>query len=333
MKKLRKIFVFLVATLILCCCTTSAPADSSVDNYNDVLFPLTEYPAVPEIGGFEPSEIKSDFLNEDGSETCYAGSHQCDGFAKYAHDRFWHVDNWNRNSPSWEVNGVYTADVYTTKLEWRNKNYEDALADKTYVDRTNIVKDFFSSLGRGSFVRYGKVDDPTPANGVHSIVFDKLSDDGNGIWAYEANQDGECGVGYQMYTFSQIEKNYEYILYYVEHTLSTSYVCSDSSYHKVDCLNCDGYLRQPHSEGVTSIVNVGTVGHKLEYGCCSGYTTVPHYGAATYTAVSPENHRISYRCCTGYITAVHTFNTAGRCTGCGFRTGSQINSNDLLEKE
>lgn len=53
--------------------------------------------------GFEPSanELLSAFLNPDGSETEYADSHQCDGFAKYAHDRFWHVEDWDREHASW----------------------------------------------------------------------------------------------------------------------------------------------------------------------------------------------------------------------------------------
>ena len=222
---------------------TPNSTNTGADGYNDITFPLDDYPAVAEVGGFVPSEVLSRFRFDDENKTPkeYANSNECDGFAKLAHDSFWHICDEDRDGPSWEINGANTADVkgntQSTRIQWYNSTAEDGI----YMS----VEQFYRHLGRGSFVRYVSRTDDTPQDGTHSLVFDEFVE-GLGVWVYEAHMDGDYGVGYQLYPFDVISGNYKYILYYVEHTLSTE-AYDDGLYHRVYCANCDGYLRQAHN--------------------------------------------------------------------------------------
>lgn len=225
----------------------------TADNYNDVTFPLDEYDAVYDDTPFGSFTILETF---DGS---YAGSNQCDGFAKYAHDRFWHVYDDDCTHPSWVVNGSNTADVRS-------------LDGAVWSGGATTISQFFQTLDRGSFIRYTKSSDDTPADGAHSVVFDKISSDNLGVVVYEANQDWANGVTYQRYSFNLLSSNYSGFLYYVEHALQSYPTSEDGNYHLVECTNCDGYLRQRHTFtrlfngkyrctgcGYTSSVSDGTI--------------------------------------------------------------------------
>ena len=319
------------------------------DSYNDIAFPLPLYPATLGVEEYDSLEADSHFNRN------YAGSNECDGFAKYAHDSFWHILIDNRTQPSWMVNGVRTDDVYGNvvmntdsdrALVWREKDYYVAIADGSYVDNTAVVTQFFRQLDRGSFVRYGKGDDATKWDGSHSIVFDGLSDDGAGIIVYEANQDWENGVGYQKYYFSTIHRGYEWILYYVEHDIGDNNACENIDTHKVCCANCNGYLRQSHTYDFIDFAQYSEEQHTVSFGCCDGETLEDHdFGGEMiyeselehivfciycnelewqvhpteqiyYYPMDTKQHSIFYECCGEVVMENHNVQN-GRCIDCG----------------
>lgn len=243
--------------------------------YNDVNFPLDEYPAILQYGFAELAGVQS-FFND-----YYAGSHECDGFAKMAHDRFWHLYQ-TRTMPSWQfADGSTTLDYHgATPAETGNSAY-DPFADSDTVDISTYTKllAFFQSIDRGTFIRYISVYDDDPQNGNHSIVFDGLTEDGTGFYAYECNQKEELGrpnaVGYQIYNFYTILGHYIRILYYVEHVPTEAPVYYNSERHTVGCVNCDGYLRQTHT-GTIEFTPYNSTKHFVSYSCCDGYEIQDH---------------------------------------------------------
>lgn len=243
--------------------------------YNDVDFPLDEYPADLGTNWTMPT-VRSYFT------TNYAGSNQCDGFAKYAHDRFFHLYNANRTSPSWQNGTSVTTDHWgALPNEITNPNYVPGNDnDVVQLNSTDSVREFFAGLSKGAFLRYISRTDSTPYNGTHSIVFAGMSEDGTGIYAYEANQDGQCGVGYQKYTFAVLDNNYTHVLYFVNHTFPSTGTSENSSTHLVYCENCNGYLRQTHNIDIS----ITGLDHTLYCTVCSWYETSAHtfsYDACT----------------------------------------------------
>lgn len=265
---------------------------------NDVSIPLPEYSAVPGTG-FVLNNALTHFTDN------YASSNECDGFAKYAHDRFLHIEDWSRPGPSWVANTGTNPDYH------ENRQFSSL----------ESMKAFFASLTKGAFVRYVSVNDETPSDGTHSIFFDKVDSSGLGIWVYECNQDGQCGVGYQYYPFATIFGHYIRALYYVDHDFSTQKVFENASYHKYNCENCDGYLRQLHSNPQRVIVTQQM--HNTNYPCCGVTQVSSHTAVRQSVATSTQNHRIYYSCCSGYITAAHSF-SSGICTVCGYVKGSNV---------
>ena len=270
----------------------------SASSYNDVTLPLPEYPAALGVDWQMPT-VQSYF------NTTYAGSTQCNGFAKYAHDRFWHlysesatITNWiSDNGLSADYCGASSADMASTSYDPRND--EDLIQFDNSVE---IVEDFFDSLNKGAFIRYVSYDDETPYNGNHSIVFAGSSSDGQGIYAYEANMDGQNGVGYQKYTFELIADHYATVLYYVDHSLSSTGVSQNNTYHRIYCRNCDAYLRRGHNKVTT-------------------YTTTRHTQSCTG--------------CNWTSTGLHTY-VNDVCIVCGYdKNGSNIimgnNKSDVLK--
>lgn len=246
---------------------------------NDVTFPFPDYPATLKVD-WDKTGIQVSFPHQ------YAGSSECDGFAKYAHDRYYHITNWNRAYPSWDTGSGYTAD-YKAGFTW-NSQAE--------------VETFFRSLSKGAFIRYVSRLDQTPDNGTHSVVFDGIVDDGNGIIVYECNMDGACGVGYQNYTFYALYQNYASVLYYVDHEISTTAFAADINYHTNSCVNCAGYLRCPHT------------------------------GSATYVQIDEYEHYAQFSCCHGTLQVPHTMRGTV-CSGCGYRSDAMINSSDAVAEE
>ena len=238
------------------------------DNYNNIAFPLADYPARPGTG-YTPPEIRSRFVNgwsltnqnpNPWVETRYAGAGECDGFAKYAHDTFWHIADWSRTIPSWQTGpNSYTVDYHGEGFDW---------------DTKEEMIDFFEGLSRGSFVRYTSKTDETPGNGTHSYVFDGIDDDGLGTWHYECNQDDNNGVGYQYYTFDLYFCKNQFIYEYVEHRLEAKSIDSTTR-HKTACVNCAGYLLQTHTASATYTSHNDTK-HRVSFSCCSGYVLKNH---------------------------------------------------------
>lgn len=312
--------------------TTSLTAE----DYNDITFPLDEYPADLQYNFNTLVNVRS-FFNRG-----YANSYECDGFAKYAHDRFWHIRDDSRDWPSWQTaNGGTTLDYHGADPGDTDSTTYNPFTDEKTTDLSTGEKllSFFSSLKRGAFIRYISVHDESPYNGNHSIVFDGISEDGTGICAYECNQkeehDRANAVGYQKYSFSVLTGHYIRALYYVDHEVSTSEVCANATYHKLECANCDGYLLREHEGEPVYKANAGTSGHRAAYSCCSGYATLAHTGSATYTNTgSADGHRVEYTCCTGKKTVPHTYGVnAFLCTACGYRSDAGLNSNENIVAE
>lgn len=226
--------------------------------YNDVTIPFPDYYA-PLGDDFDETPSTHHFTYR------YRQSMQCDGFAKYAHDRFWHLDhtlypdNNDYRNPTWFItDSTVTADYHgATPAQMNNPSY-DPLTDNNLVlfpgdkedasvlaQNAAVAKAFFTSLNRGAFIRYTKPSATYPRLGNHSIFFDGIASD-TGIYVYEANQDGANGIDYAIYPYISIGRVYGAILYYIDHSLSESCVIENTSYHLQHCENCDAFLRQPH---------------------------------------------------------------------------------------
>ena len=264
--------------------STTTSLNSS--NHNDISIPLPEYPA----------SLQQDFDILVGVQSFFNGTYaggagQCDGFAKYAHDRFWHVHDDTRNRPSWITSSwTVTGDFVGPSLsdmqppEEGEEPFEPSNDPNTIKFNSNVesVVSFFSNLERGTFIRYVNYNCTKRYMGNHSIFFDGIADDGEGIYVYECNQLEEFGrpnaVGYQYYP-----------LYYVEHTPGTKSVHSTAR-HKTACTKCAGYLLQTHT------------------------------ASATYTSHNDSKHRVSFSCCSGYVLKNHVILSGpiNRCKVCNW---------------
>lgn len=283
--------------------STASTTSSTGDDYNDVTFPLPGYEAELRVD-WDTTGISKKF------SITYIGAGECDGFAKYAHDHFWHLYDTSRTMPSWQTgSNSCTGDYFgATPAETQNIEYDPSKdADVVKFADADSVKRFFQNLKKGDVVRYISVSDPTPYNGRHSVVFDRINDAGDGIIVYEANQDGDCGVGYQMYKFGTLAGQYTSVLYYVHHVVSEAEVYYNATYHNVGCANCAGFVRQKHTSITSTIASTGT--HSLSYGCCGVTKTANHNSSKVNTATSLTAHNVSYTCCTGTLTEGHTSTT------------------------
>lgn len=276
--------------------------------YNDISIPLPEYPAYTGQNWTMRIPTASSFQNKDGSCKSYGNSNECDGFARYAHDRYWHMDasNWGK---TWSK----SSGDYHDGIDWDN-----SIEANRATEKAKVVA-FFESLSVGAFVRYGKDDDVSPGDGAHSIFFN--GNDENGIWVYECNQDAfldndpstHCGVGYQYCTFDHIYTEYDYVFYYVDHALDTP-VFESVTYHTVDCANCAGYLRQTHSASEQK-TGYDLQQHKISYGCCSDYILENHTDTSpTIQQYNSLKHRRTYDCC-GVVYENHDFKQEGSSPG------------------
>ena len=237
---------------------------------NDISFPLAAYPATvnSQYEGFTSRPRPLSWFHVNGQEGCstsncdsYAGAGECMGVALYAHDAYLHI-----------------VDESLSLSEWKtSRHLMDT--DTRFDGNVAACKTFFNRLTPGAYVRYGKTSDPTPENGVHSIVFVNI--DEGGIWVYECNQSYDndpthgCGVHYQYYRFDTIARNYQYVTDYVYHVFTGGNTSLSLTKHRAYCILGDGYLVQSHT-GNTSYATLNTTNHKVFYSCCSGYTTEPH---------------------------------------------------------
>lgn len=303
--------------------TVAVPSFSDA-SYNDVSIPLADFPAHTGTDGSMILPAASHF--KVGNECrYYGGSRQCDGFARYAFDCFWHLEDLNRQYASWSsAGGVNNADYQTL--------------DKTTVSRKdNEWVEFFNGLSIGSVVRYGRLTDSSISNGVHTILFMGVDADGY-ILAYECNQDAyqdeatstdHCGVDYQKYSIYEINRMYDFVLYYVEHALEGA-VYENATHHTVGCTNCAGYLRQTHSASAQK-TGYDLQQHKISYSCCSGHIMENHSdNSPTIQQGTPALHNYVYDCC-GAVSEAHSYENKGtyiKCKVCGYINNISINRED-----
>ena len=278
---------------------------------NDVSFPLPEYPVnynenakyknyhYPDPRSW--FHIDSTLEGCDGEANCarYAGAGECMGFARYAHDVYNHMLDYtitDSNPDQW----------YAGKNMYRA--YQDEYGNWIfpYYFENSVVKvrQFFANLETGNYVRYGHDEDNSIGNGIHSIVL--VGKDSNGIWVYECNQnyykdlDADringlpkshfgCGVHLQYHTYDVLAERYHFVVNYTNHTYSESPVYNGTTYHKVGCTCCAGYLREAHT-------------------------------GVTYQVYNQLRHRVTYTCCGESVLEAHhyVFNGSGGyvCTGC-----------------
>lgn len=273
--------------------STYAINDPNMDkaSHNDISFPLAEYPALLQNNFSKLVNVQSYF-----NRSYAGGATQCNGFAKYAHDKFWHLHDDNRNRPSWVTSsGTVTGDYHGASLANMDNSTHNPANDANTIklNTEEALRNFFANLDRGSVVRYVSATDDTPYDGRHSIVFDTLAENGQGIYVYECNQDTidnkRNAVGYQYYDFDVLNGHYTIVLYYVEHTLGAKSAQSTTR-HKTACTNCAGYLLQTHT------------------------------ASATYTSHDDTKHRVSFSCCSGYVLKNHVIlsGTIDRCKICNW---------------
>lgn len=201
----------------------------------------------------------------------YAGSRQCDGFAKYAHDRYYHLST-VRSSPSF---------------------VSDDMSYEVTLGSGEAVRDFFADLIEGTFIRYGKIKDGKHVE-AHSVVVSEVG--GSGVWVYECNQDWKCGVFYTYYSFDQIAKNYLCAHYYVKHSFSGAPQCYNEDRHKLICENCSAYIVPKHA-GSQQAFSVNETQHQIKYSCCSGYLRLEDH---VYSGNYPECLECGYSPALGY---------------------------------
>ena len=108
---------------------------------------------------------------------------------------------------------------------------------------------------------------------------------------------------------------YQYVHNYVNHTFGSA-VYENTSTHKVPCANCDGYLRQNHSD-VTGLVCQNKLMHATVYNCCNKTLNTRHTATGVVARYTIGAHKITYSCCSGFATEAHTFGTGTVCTVCG----------------
>lgn len=342
---------------------------SGITQENDISLPLAEYPVTygntPDFQNGTYTDPVSWFHEDSTQEGCDGGNNcklytetwECEGFARYAHDRYLHnVASNGTGYDAWFA-------IYPSN-------------SRRELDSITSITDFFSDLNTGDYVRYGNYGDDTPANGMHSIVFVNM--DENGIWAYECNQkyyddlpDGRkddhdpddygCGIHLQYYTFQNIKNRYNYVLYYISHNYVETPTYSNTTYHNVGCDHCVGYLRQKHDNVQADYVNasrhriefaccdagnirtlahndvhkilINRTSHRTEYRCCNyNSASTAHTGDVIYTSISSSKHSVGFSCCEGSVTEVHMYSNIGNdqqeCILCGYIYSNLLDTDD-----
>lgn len=263
---------------------TNAELLNSQTPENDVNFPLTEYPARMVVYSWPYPEALTYFRNSSNKTTpgcyhnpndssayyrdcrSYAGSNECDGFAKFAHLMYIHR--------------------YDSEYSWPYDTSADTITCHIEYDDEVDVRNFFQGLSEGAFVRFGKIQTGTTSCAEqHSAVFSATSTAsvGEGVWLYECNQDWKCGVFYTFYPYSFLASHYHCTRAAVNHTFTGSKTIHSATKHKQYCVNCSGYLVQSHT-GTKYAGAIDGARHELWYPCCSGIIYQAHtfsYGECT----------------------------------------------------
>lgn len=197
-----------------------------------VSLPLTAYPA--------GSYFTTDGLPCVNHNRCkyYASTNQCDGFARYANEIYYHVPG-NAYSAPYSVSGD------------RQSSYSKYEA---FGSEETSLYQFFNLLERGAYVRVSKRDAvadntwPYTGQGSHSFVY--ISHDRGGAVLYEANLDDQCGVSYGYRDYETLLEHYPYFIGWVNHNQDGAVEnTSDSRYHRVRCSHsgCIAYIIERHT--------------------------------------------------------------------------------------
>lgn len=147
------------------------------------------------------------------STTCnckwFGNGTQCVGFARYVFAQYAHLSSWSISGHS-----IGTA------------SFSSSAAAKT----------FLYGLQPGTYLRL---------NDTHSVIVMRTTS--TSISIYEANHDGQCGVGTRTLTYSAFYSQYTEVTQAYAHDFGT-YAKYNATYHKVYCDNgsCSGYILEHH---------------------------------------------------------------------------------------
>jgi len=162
----------------------------------------------------------------------YACTNQCDGFARYVSEHYYHVSG-----------GEWTApySVYGDRIS----NYPQYYS---FGSESNL-RSFFNKLNKGVYVRVSSRNaaNDTGGQGTHSYVY--IAHDSQGAILYEANTDNQCGVKYHYRTYDDLLSRYAYFFGWVNHNQEGTATQRDDTYHKVCCGNsgCAAYIIEEHT--------------------------------------------------------------------------------------
>lgn len=203
--------------------STHARATSPTD------FPLPEYPA-----GSYFTTTGGACTNHSYCKT-YACTNQCDGFARYANEHYYHVAG-----STWSTPYAVAGDTQSPYNRYQA------------FGSTTALYQFFNQLEKGAYVRVSKrnsVEDSTPPHtgqGSHSFVY--VSHNSNGAVLYEANLDNKCGVSYGYRSFDELLSRYPYFFGWVNHDRSGIIINSSDYYHRIRCghSGCTAFIEESH---------------------------------------------------------------------------------------
>lgn len=315
---------------------------------NDVSFPLPEYPvnyrAEAKYKNYHYPDPARWFHMNTQLEGCsqsncasYAGAGECMGFARYAHDVYNHMLDYtitDSNPDQWYVGKNMHHAVQDENGNWIFPYY--------FEESVKNVRDFFADLETGNYVRYGHDKDDDIEDGIHSMVL--VGKDSEGIWVYECNQNyykdlttdrinGRpksffgCGVHLQYHTYDVLAGRYDFVVKYTDHAYNEAPAYDNTTYHKLGCTCCSGYLRQEHTN--VSATFSSTLLHRATFNCCGGSTVnTRHTGTVTWRSISSTQHRVSATCCSGYVLENHNLkldsNNLYVCADCGYGGSGMI---------
>ena len=206
---------------------TTATRASTTTTVN---LPLSEYPA----GSYFTTTGNA--CQNHNSCKRYASTNQCDGFARYVNEHYYHVAGSTWSTP-YGVSGDLAS------------SYNKYQAFGT----TSALYQFFNQLEKGAYVRVSRRNQaqdstaPYTSQGSHSFVY--ISHNSTGAVLYEANLDNKCGVSYKHRTFTELLSRYPYFFGWVNHDQNGVIKNSSDDYHRIYCSHtgCVAYVQQRHS--------------------------------------------------------------------------------------
>ncbi len=209
---------------------TNIVASTSTTATSPRTLPLSEYP----IGSYFTTTGNA-CTNHSYCKT-YACTNQCDGFARYVNEHYYHVAG-----STWSAPYAVAGD-----LESPYNRYQA-------FGSTTALYQFFNQLEKGAYVRVSRrnaIEDSTPphtSQGSHSFVY--IYHNNNGAILYEANLDNECGVSYGYRSFDELLSRYPYFFGWVNHDQNGIVINSSDYYHKIRCSHsgCTAFIEEKHS--------------------------------------------------------------------------------------